>query len=72
MFLQLSVSHSVHGGGVLPQCMLGHPPGADTPPKQTATVAGGTHPTGMHSGLNYSLSMTLKQILITVFTNPEL
>ena len=24
MFLHLSVSHSVHGGGCLPQCMLGY------------------------------------------------
>ena len=32
IFLHLSVSHSVHGGG-LPQCMLGYTPptGADTP-----------------------------------------
>ena len=30
MFLHLSVSHSVHGGG-LPQCMLGYPPGPGTP-----------------------------------------
>ena len=49
------LSHSVHMGG-LPQCMLGYtppptrPPWADTPrPKQTATAADGTHPTGMHS-----------------------
>ena len=49
---------SVHKGGGQPQCMLGyhHPPGAGIPtrsrhppPQQTATVADGTHPTGMHS-----------------------
>ena len=35
MFLHLSVSHSVHRGG-LPQCMLGyHPPGTRHPPEQT-------------------------------------
>ena len=35
IFLHLSVIHSVHGGGGLPQCMLGyHPQGAD-PPEQT-------------------------------------
>ena len=38
MFLHLSLSHSVHGGGGLPQCMLGytthHHPG-QTPPRQT-------------------------------------
>ena len=79
-FLHLSVSHSVHGGG-LPQCMLGyhppwdqaplpwdqapprpgpqpgsrHPPQdqAPPPPHETATVADGTHPTGMHSCLHY-------------------
>ena len=58
MFLHLSVSHSVHRGGGLPQCMLGytplgrhpllvrHPPG-QTPPPKTATAADGTHPTGI-------------------------
>ena len=41
--------------GGLPQCMLGyHPPGTrhpqeQAPPQQMATVADGTHPTGMHS-----------------------
>ena len=38
--------------GGLPQCMLGYhtPPGVDTPPpRETATAADGTHPTGMHS-----------------------
>ena len=33
MFLHLSVSHSVHGGGdCLPQCMLGYTPQEQTPP----------------------------------------
>ena len=60
MFLHLSVSHSVHRGGCLPQCMLGynppgktpprhHSPGQKSPPLQTATAADATHPTGMHS-----------------------
>ena len=65
MFLHLSVSHSVHRGGVCPSACwdtpppsrhsLGQtppgqtPPRADTPPQQTATAADGTHPTGMHS-----------------------
>ena len=48
-------------GGVLPQCMLGyHPPRPDTTPpppgKQTPAYglrAAGTHPTGMHSYLQY-------------------
>ena len=41
---------SVHGGGCLPQCMLGchppeaDPPGADTPPEQT--LPRGRHPPG--------------------------
>ena len=58
------VCHSVHkAGGCLPQCMLGytsplgrhtlmrrHPSGqTPPPPQQTATAAGGMHPTGMHS-----------------------
>ena len=34
------------GGGCIPACTK-----ADTPPQQTATAAGGTHPTGMHSCL---------------------
>ena len=39
---------SVRGG--LPECMLGyHPPEQAPPPQQTATVADGTLPTGMHS-----------------------
>ena len=38
------VCHSVHSGGVYPSIQWGlHPP------KQMATEAGGTHPTGMHS-----------------------
>ena len=81
MFLHLSVSHSVHGGGgvvclvpvgcLVPEgvcsggvpapgeggsapggCLvLGGVPGGD--PLGTATAAGGTHPTGMHSCLQY-------------------
>ena len=37
MFLHLSVSHSVHRGGGLPQCMLGyhHPPRPGTPPPRS-------------------------------------
>ena len=34
IFLHLSVIHSVHRG-VLPQCMLGYPPGADPPGADT-------------------------------------
>ena len=88
MFLHVSVSHSVHGGGVVSQHALQvtggvypsmlyrfpgpHPRGKlrglaggvsrptpggcesqhalrQTPPHLTATTAGGSHPTGMHS-----------------------
>ena len=62
MFLHLSVSHSVHGGGggegvpeQEPPGTRYTPPGPGIPPRQvhpsqqTATVADGTHPTGMHS-----------------------
>ena len=36
MFLHLSVGHSAHNRGCLPQCMLGYQPlWADTPPGQT-------------------------------------
>ena len=77
-FLQLSVSHSVHSGGLQahtqggklggwaggsPGPHLGESQGPDPggvclsvccdppPPQHTATAAGGTHPTGMHSCL---------------------
>ena len=57
MFLHLSVSHSVHKGG-LPQCTLGYTPRADTPtPQQTATAADGTHPTGMHSCFQFNFAV---------------
>ena len=57
MFLNLSVSHSVHGGmstqgGVSVESGVsaqgGVCPGGCTPPEMTIEV-GGTHPTGMHS-----------------------
>ena len=55
LFLHLSVSHSVHRGGLL-QGVPGPvgkgiwPGGVETPPPHvTATAAGGAHPTGMHS-----------------------
>ena len=59
MFLHLSVSHSVHGGGGVWQTT----PWADTPtpnpvhagihaPLPAATAADGTHPTGMLSCFN--------------------
>ena len=43
MFLHLSVSHSVHRGG-LPQCMLGYspPPGAGTPQEQAPPTGADT------------------------------
>ena len=44
MFLHLSVSHSIHSGGLHPR--------ADLPPWDTmgySQRAGGTHPSGMHS-----------------------
>ena len=53
MFLFLSVSHSVHRGVCSRGCLVlgGAGPGGvclvETP--RTATAAGGTHPTGMHS-----------------------
>ena len=60
MFSQVCVKNSVLRGRVYPsmhwgrhppaQCMLGYThPQADTPPRQTATAADSTHPTGMHS-----------------------
>ena len=48
IYLHLSVIHSVHRGGGLPQCMLGYhhppgdPPGVDTPQDQTPPEQ--THP----------------------------
>ena len=63
MFLHLSVSHSVHRGGV-PGQVHPHPPWAGTPPRQVhppeavhagryGQQAGGTHPTGMHSCFHF-------------------
>ena len=62
VFLHLSVILFTGGGVCLSACWdtttpreqtpprTRHPPGADTPPdQQTATVADGTHPIGMHS-----------------------
>ena len=70
MFLHLSVcpqggSASVHAG--LPPPQSRHPPGADPPrsrppPQQTATVADGTHPTGMHSCSTLRNSLSEKEI----------
>ena len=71
MFLHLSVSHSVHGGGYTPWAGTpnpppgpGTPPWAGTPPRAVhagryGQQAGGTHPTGMHSclDLNHTVSM---------------
>ena len=66
IFSQASVSHSVHGGWCLPQCMLGYTPWADTPLKHTprreahppeappSTAADGMHPTGMLSCLKFA------------------
>ena len=51
MFLHLSVCPR---GGVLPRCMLGYHPPPEQTPQQTATVADGTHLTGMHSCYNIS------------------
>ena len=47
MFLHMSVSHC--SGGVLPQCMLGYPPGADTLREQTPPS--GTPPSLAHPPL---------------------
>ena len=45
MFLHLSVSHSVHKGGCLPQCMLGYTPSpGQTPPPAWAGTPPGRHP----------------------------
>ena len=58
--------HSVHRGG-LPQCMQGYhiPPGTrhpspSRPLRQTAIVADGTHPTGMHNAFLFLLKFLLK------------
>ena len=37
-----------------------HPPEQATPPQQTATVADGTHPTGMHSCFHNIITCTYK------------
>ena len=53
MFLHLSVSHSVHGGGVFPSIYWGRQP----PLLQMAIAADGTHLTGMHSCFQRILSL---------------
>ena len=71
MFLHLSVCPQ----GGLPQCILGyHPPEqappsrsrpplrSRPPPQQTATIADGTHPTGMHSCSTLRNSLSEKEI----------
>ena len=74
MFLHLSACPQ---GGGLPQCILGyhpqssppgsrHPPGAGTTPQQTATVSGGTHPTGMHS-CSHIFSLKLKTNMSKIY-----
>ena len=64
-------------GWGLPQCMLGyHPsPAADTPsgadpppPQQTATVADGTHPTGMHYCMSFNNTQLKTQLHLLRFT----
>ena len=64
MFSQACVIPSVHGGGGVSQHAMGQsgvvdthlgrqpPSGQTPPPRETATEAGGTHPTGMHSCSN--------------------
>ena len=63
MFSQACVKNSIHGGGGRGVCLqvrgvytpLGRhplrqtPPGQTPPPKETASAADGTHPTGIHS-----------------------
>ena len=61
MFLHFSAGHAVHGGRAVSQHAIGGctlpgktPPGQTHPllgrhSPETATVAGDTHPTGMHS-----------------------
>ena len=58
MFLHLSVILFTGGGVCLSACwdappreQTPPPPWEQIPPEQTATVADGTHPTGMHSWL---------------------
>ena len=57
MFLHLSVSHSVHRGGLFPGELSGPGGrgclvrGSVETPSVTATAADGTHPTGVHSCL---------------------
>ena len=51
MFLHLSVILSTRGRGCLADTPSGQtpPPSRADTPRQTATAADGTHPTGMHS-----------------------
>ena len=49
--------------GCIPACTE-----ADTPSQQTATAAGGTHPTGMHSCFMYDFACEKKKLKIVFHT----
>ena len=49
--LQVVSEHALQGRSAPGGCLLPNGvPGGATPTHRTATAAGGTHPTGMHSG----------------------
>ena len=59
------VCDSVHRGSAIPACLTAGGcllrGGVETPRKQTAAVANGTHPTGMHSCLGmFSLFLLVR------------
>ena len=54
------VCHSVHRGGLVPGGGWSLGEGAWWRPPRTATAAGGTHPTGMHSCLSLYFITFLK------------
>ena len=49
--------------GVYPSMHWGRPP----PPIQTATAAGGTHPSEMHSCLNYIVTFNIRKYDVAIF-----
>ena len=50
MFLHLSVSHSVHGGGCIPACIWADTPPGDIPRPVHAGIY--THPCPVHAGIH--------------------
>ena len=66
VFTSVCQEFCLQGGGVHPPCRHAPPrpnmpPGQKPPPRQTATAADGTHPTGMHCCLTIAILQYLNR-----------